>query len=163
MKEIWVETGNVNNNNKTIVAISNIGRVRTKDGEIRVSKIREGMLYKGKYSRIHRVIAQHFIPKTEDDIRLNRDTVDHITHNPVGLNINDVRNMRWCTQKENSGFEEARRHRSESLKGKKLEPRSEFGKKFLEHYGLHCIDDEKLYSREKRYYYSHNHKCSWEK
>ena len=162
MKEIWVETGN-NKQYNSIVAISNTGLLKTKSGEIRESKYREQITLNGKKYRVHQFIAKHFIPKTEEDIRLNRDTVDHITHNPVGLNINDVRNMRWCTQKENSGFEEARRHRSESLKGKKLEPRSEFGKKFLEHYGLHCIDDEKLYNKEKRYYYSHNHKCSWEK
>lgn len=162
MKEIWVETGNVNNNNKTIVAVSNMGRVKTKDGEIRVSKIREGMLYKGKYSRIHRVIAQHFIPKTEDDIRLNRDTVDHITHNPIGMNINDVRNLRWCTRKENNGFPEARENQRKAQLGSKHEPRSEFGKKFYEHYGLHFSDDIKLYYRELGYYKQHK-KCSWEK
>ena len=161
MKEIWVETGNVNNNNKTIVAISNTGRVRTKDGEIRVSKIREGMLYKGKCSRIHRVIAQNFIPKTEEDIRLNRDTVDHITHNPIGMNINDVRNLRWCTRKENNGFPEARENQRKAQLGSKHEPRSEFGKKFYEHYGLHFSDDIKLYYRELGYYKQHK-KCSWE-
>ena len=69
--------------------------------------------------------------------------------------------MRWCTNKENSGFEEARRHRSESLKGKKLEPRSEFGRKFIEHYGIHSCENKDLYCKEKRYYYR-NKKCSWE-
>ena len=161
MKEIWVETGN-NKQYNSVVAISNTGLLKTKSGEIRESKYRETITLNGKKRRVHQFIAQHFIPKTEEDIRLNRNCIDHITHNPVGLNINDVRNMRWCTQKENSGFEEARRHRSESLKGKKLEPRSEFGRKFLEHYGLHYNDDAILYMKEKSFYYR-NKKCSWEK
>lgn len=163
MTEIWIETGNVNNYNKTIVAISNMGRVKTKDGEIRVSTRFESVTQNGKYIKIHRFIAKHFIPKTEEDIRLNRDTVDHITHNPTDVNINDVRNLRWCTQKENMGFPEAIENNRKAQLGSKHEPRSEFGRKFLEHYGLHSNDDKTLYDKEKCYYYRHNHKCSWEK
>ena len=161
MTEIWVETGN-NKQYNSIVAISNTGLLKTKSGEIRESKYREHITFNGKKCRVYQFIAKHFIPKTEEDIKLNRNCIDHITHNPVGMNINDVRNMRWCTNKENSGFEEARRHRSESLKGKKLEPRSEFGRKFLEHYGLHSNDDVILYMKEKSFYHRHNKKCSWE-
>lgn len=162
MTEIWVETGN-NKQYNSIVAISNTGLLKTKSGEIRESKIREDIIYKGKHSRIHRVIAQHFIPKTEEDIRLNRNIVDHITHNPVGMNINDVRNLRWCTRKENNGFPEARENQRKAQLGSKHEHRSEFGKKFYEHYGLHFSDDIKLYYRELVYYNRHNNKCRWEK
>ena len=163
MTEIWVETGNVNNYNKTIVAISNKGRIRTKDGEVRDSKYRELVTINGEQSRIYVILANKFIPKTDEDIKLGRDTIDHITHNPTDMSINDVRNLRWCTQKENSGFPEARENNRKAQLGSKHEPRSEFGKKFLEHYGLHSNDDVKLYDKEKCYYYRHNHKCRWEK
>ena len=161
MKEIWVETGNTSRQNNTMVAISNKGRIRTKDGEIRVSKRVEKVTQDGERTLIHRLIAKHFIPKTEEDIRLNRDTVDHITHNPVGMYINDVRNLRWCTQKENNCFPEARENQRKAQLGSKHEPRSEFGKKFYEHYGLHFSEDIKLYYRELGYYKQHK-KCSWE-
>ena len=162
MTEIWVETGNTSRQNNTIVAISNKGRIRTKDGEIRVSKRVEKVTQDGERTLIHRLIAKHFIPKTEEDIRLNRNFIDHITHNPVAMNINDVRNLRWCTRKENNGFPEARENQRKAQLGSKHEPRSEFGKKFLEHYGLHFSDDIKLYYRELVYYKQHK-KCSWEK
>lgn len=163
MKEIWVETGNTSRKNNTMVAISNKGRIQTKDGEIRESKYGEQITFNGKKRRVHQFIAQHFISKTEEDIKLNRNCIDHITHNPVGMNINDVRNMRWCTQKENRCFPEARENNRKAQLGNKHNPISEFGKKFLEYYGLHSSDDRKLYDKEKHYYYSHNHKCSWEK
>ena len=161
MTEIWVETGNTSRQNNTIVAISNKGRIRTKDGKVRVSKRVEKVTQDGERTLIHRLIAKHFIPKTEEDIKLNRNCIDHITHNPVGININDVRNLRWCTQKENNGFHEARENKRKAQLGSKQEPRSEFGKKFYEHYGLHFSDDIKLYYRELGYYKQHK-KCSWE-
>lgn len=112
MTEVWIETNNKNNYSKTIVAISNMGNVKLKNGEIRPSRYREMVTYKGKQIRIYRFIANHLIPKSEEDIELNRNQIDHITHNPVGMNINDVRNLRWCTQKENMGFDEARYNNS---------------------------------------------------
>lgn len=161
MNEIWVETGNVNNYNKTIVAISNMGRIKTRDGKIRESKYRESVTMCGKKIRIYVFLAHHFIPKTKEDVRLNRNCIDHITHNPIGMNINDVRNLRWCTHKENMGFPEARENNKKAHLGSKHEPRSEFGKKFFEHYGLHSKEDVSLYSKECRYYHYHK-KCSWE-
>ena len=41
-------------------------------------------------------------------------------------------------------------------------PRSEFGIKFKEHFGITNKEDPKLYNREKAYYRNHNHKCRWE-
>jgi hypothetical protein len=161
MNEVWFETNNINNYHKTIIAISNTGCVKQKNGEIRPARYREMVTINGKQIRIYRVIAEHFIPKTQEDIELGRDEVDHKTHEPLGMNINDVRNLRWCTHKENMGFDEARNNNRKAQLGTKHEPRSEFGRKFLEHYGLHSNDDSKLYDREKSYYRKHN-KCSWE-
>lgn len=155
--ELWYYTGYKCNAYDTTIAVSNCGRMRLKDGTLKWSG------YKKQHARVHRLIACVFIPKTEEDLLLNRTYVDHITHTPVGMNINDVRNMRWCTPKENMNFEEARANLSETLKGNcnsKGKPTSEFGKKFKEHF---CYIDSKskLYNREKVYFHRHG-KCRWE-
>lgn len=89
------------------VAISNYGRIKLRSGEVRDSRYREVMRYGGRLAKVHIVIAKLFIPKTEEDVRLNRNCIDHITHHPIDIGINDVRNLRWCTRKENNNFEEA--------------------------------------------------------
>lgn len=160
MKEIWIETGNVSNYNKTIVAVSNKGRILTKEGEVRDSKYREQVTINGEQIRIYVFIANNFIPKTEEDIKLGRNVIDHKTHEPDRMNINDVRNLRWCTNKENSNFDEARKHFSEGHTGLRY-PRTEFGRKFYEHYGFFSSDNKKLFIKEQEYYKQHN-KCSWE-
>lgn len=37
-----------------------------------------------------------------------------------------------------------------------------FTDKFIKHFGINTWDNMKLYSKEKMYYYRHNHKCRWE-
>ena len=41
-------------------------------------------------------------------------------------------------------------------------PKSEFGDKFKEHYGMAQSDDIRLYKKEYMWYSRHNHKCRWE-
>lgn len=48
---------------------------------------------------------------------------------------------------------------SKALKGK---IRSEFGKKFKEHFGITCTDNVDLYKKEHLWYRLHNNKCRWE-
>lgn len=38
----------------------------------------------------------------------------------MNYNVNDIRNLRWCTYKENNSFEEAYSNRSNALKGHKV-------------------------------------------
>ena len=159
MKEIWIETGN-NKRCDSIVAISNTGLLRTKDGAIRESKYRELIRLNGKLCRVYAFIAEHFIPKTQEDLDLGRDEIDHKTHSPEGMNINDVRNLRWCTHEENMRFEEVRKHISESCTGLRY-TKNEFGRKFYEHYGFFSTDNKTLYQRERRYY-KRNKRFSWE-
>lgn len=54
---------------------------------------------------------------------------------------------------------ESSRKRSLATKGV---PKSEFGDKFKEHYGLAQSDDMRLYKMEYMWYSRHNHKCRWE-
>ena len=113
MMEEWKSTNNTSRRGDTIVEVSNYGRLKLKSGEIRDSYYRQCMRYEGKFTKVHIVIAKLFIPKTDEDIRLGRNCIDHKTHNPIGININDVRNLRWCTYKENNNFDEAKLHKKE--------------------------------------------------
>ena len=108
MMEKWKNTNNTCPQMKTIIAVSNYGRLKLRSGEIKDSYYRQVMRYEGKCTKVHIVIAKLFIPKTDEDIRLGRNCIDHKTHNPIGININDIRNLRWCTYKENNNFLEAR-------------------------------------------------------
>lgn len=148
MKEEWIEIKQKSNKPNAIVAVSNTGCVKRYNGEITITTLRDSIIrYKGKQMRLHRLIATLFIPKTEEDIRLNRDAVDHKTHNPIGMNINDVRNLRWCTIKENNNFEEAHTNKqgktrsketcekiSKSRMGKEPWNKGLKGKEYSDHY-----------------------------
>ncbi len=68
--------------------------------------------------------------------------------------------------------EEAKKKLSLSKKGKKLskehkkslmKPKSDFGIKFKEHFGLNKTGNEKLYDKEYKFYQYHNKVCRWEK
>ena len=164
--ELWILTGNKAPN--SIIKISNCGRIRKFNGVVEVAKLRQLFTQKGKNVIISRMLCSYFKPKTTEDIELNRDVVDHITHNPKEYFVNDVRNLRWCTDKENSNFEERRRKLSKSLKGlvpvNKGKPgkiTSVFGKKFNEHFGLTNYDNPRLYSTERTFYDRHGY-CRWE-
>ena len=41
-------------------------------------------------------------------------------------------------------------------------PRSEFGSKFFDKFGMTKADDLKFYNKEFAWYTSHNKKCRWE-
>lgn len=85
MKEIWKLW-------KDNIYISNMGNVRGRkvsnrgDGYLRIS-------YKNKNYRVHRLVAELFIPNTE-----NKPQVDHINRN---RSDNRVQNLRWATHSEN--------------------------------------------------------------
>lgn len=113
MKEEWIEIERNNHtySHNTVIAISNTGLLKRLNGSIEVIPMRM-IIHKNPGIYLSRLIAEHFLPKTDEDIALGRNIVDHITHNPIGMNINDVRNLRWCTQKENCNFEESKHNRA---------------------------------------------------
>ena len=117
--------------------VSNLGRVRSLDKEIiitgvqkrPVKGIKKGKIFtpsqnpqgyyyttlhknkKTKTVRVHRLVAQAFIPNPE-----NKPYIDHI--NTIKTD-NRVQNLRWATQKENCNNKLTRKHISEAKIGKK--------------------------------------------
>lgn len=69
---------------------------------------------KSKAYMVHRLVAMAFIPTKDTSLH-----VDHIDGNRLN---NDVRNLRWCTQKENNNNPITRKRISEKLLGSKRTP-----------------------------------------
>lgn len=102
MTELWIKTNNKPIRGNIIIEISNMGRLKRLDGIIYDSKLRQTVKFNGKLTRVYRVIAETFLPNPD-----NKPCVDHKTHKPINMNINDIRNLRWCTHQENDSFPEA--------------------------------------------------------
>lgn len=114
--EQWVDIPRVQNQKNAIIAISNTGKYRKLDGTIGVLKIRKRVMYCSKYQPCSRIIAESFLITVR---RPDQTYIDHITDTPKDYNVNDVRNLRWCTNKENCNFEEARANNSKAHLGEK--------------------------------------------
>ena len=147
----WLELKLESKKSDRIVAISDTGLMKRHNGVIEPIPYRQKITINGKKVRAYRILAEAFLPKTDEDIILGRDCVDHITHNPTDMNINDIRNMRWCTYKENNNFEEAKQRKavafanrseewcrriSEGKKGKPSWNKGLHGDEYLSHYKL---------------------------
>ena len=80
---------------------------KDKDGyEIIGFKIGDGD--KGQRMRVHRLVAEAFIPNPD-----NYPCIDHIN----GIrDDNNVTNLRWCTVKMNSNYELAKKNRAEAIR-----------------------------------------------
>lgn len=107
---------------------------------------------------VHRMVYETFngvIPQGYE--------IDHI--NTIKTDNNLV-NLRRVTHKENCNNPLTMKHLSESLKGKPPKHKgkgcSEFGRKFVEHYGFGVSENLKLYNQEYYYYWKNNKVCSWE-
>lgn len=129
MKEEWVMIAHSKyTNRKTIVAVSNLGRIKRLDGSVEDSKYRTRLC--GGH-RIYHIIADNFLITAHSKEQMY---IDHITHNPSNMNINDVRNLRWCTIKENNNFEEACENKSKSKKGKPAWNKGISGADYTKHF-----------------------------
>ena len=103
---------------------------------------------------LHRVMWETFIGPIPSDME-----IDHINTDKLD---NRLENLRCVSPKDNMNNKLTLKHISDAQKKAKLgKPRSEFGKKFLEHYGFTQHKNIKLYDHERCYYRRHG-KCRWE-
>lgn len=114
--EQWLELQRETRNRRYIVAISNTGKYRRADGTVGCLMLRQHVRYQGKLEFAYRIIAKHFLITVR---RPDQQYIDHIQHNPTEYNVNDIRNLRYCTEAENHRFEEAREHLSIANSGSK--------------------------------------------
>lgn len=125
--EQWVKIPKIRVEKKSIIAISNTGKYRRVDGTEGSLGLRQKFFYNGELELCYRIIAEHFLITVK---RQDQDQIDHITHNPSEYEVNDVRNLRWCTKAENNGFEEAIFNKSgskaSSWKGNKANPKAKY-------------------------------------
>ena len=145
VEEVWIPMRD-STRMSHIVAISNLGNVKYGDGHVKAASIYAHTMLNGERVQFSKLIANAFVPKTKEDVELGRTLIDHVTHFPEGMNVNDFRNLRWCTNKENSNFHEARRNISA---GTRLKPRSVFGRWFIERFP----DGHALHVNEYAYYH----------
>ena len=113
MIETWIKLNNNANRGDTIIEISNTGLMKCKNGTIKPIPLRQATYYNGKLTLISRILAIIFIPNPK-----NKPQVDHRSHNPKDMNVNDIRNLRWCTNKENSNFKECIENKRKAKLGK---------------------------------------------
>lgn len=113
--------------------------------QVYVSKPRLTRVY------VHRLVYETFVGEITQGYE-----IDHI--NTV-RDDNRLDNLRCVTHKENDNNPLTRKNRSESQKGK---IKSEFGRKFKEHFGIVKFENKKLYKREHTWYMIHNKVCRWE-
>lgn len=146
---------------------------KSKNGYICISCVLKNKVYTRIY--LHRFLWETFkgeIPQGYE--------IDHFDRH---RDNNVLNNLRLCTHKENMNNPNTRKHISEIMKGKQSPRkgvelsektkrkisesnrgmvRSEFGKKYIEHYGYGKSQNIKQYDREYSYYKRHNDICSWE-
>lgn len=97
MKEIWKEVKDY----EGLYWVSDQGHVKNRHNKILIPEIRNGYYSvdlrkngKRKKTRIHRLVAQAFIPNPD-----NLPTINHKDENKLN---NYVSNLEWCTQKYNT-------------------------------------------------------------
>ena len=112
--------------------ISNLGRIKSfhhkrarilKPGQNKLG-YRMLSLFKneiGKTKMVHRLIAESFIPNTE-----NKPCIDHINGDPTD---NRIENMKWCTHKENLNNPVTRKKMSNTWANEELKEKMRFMQK----------------------------------
>lgn len=80
-------------------------------------------------------------------------------------NTENLRKPKSTTEnmkKAKVGYKPSKKCIEAAIKSTKNKPRSEFGRKYVEHYGYSCTKNKKQYQREQMYYII-NGFCRWEK
>lgn len=102
---------------------------------------------KGNVVFIHRLVYETFVGEIPQGYE-----IDHIDGDKQN---NDLSNLRCVNHADNMA--------NPVTKVRMRVPKSEFGRKFYEHYGITMYEDSKLYDKESHWYRKHNNTCRWEK
>lgn len=102
--------------------------------------------YKHIPFRVHRAVYETFVGEIPNGYQ-----IDHI--NTI-KDDNSIGNLRAVTPKENTNNPLTLQHRLNK-------PKSEFGRKYFEHFGYGHHKNPKQHNKEKQWFYRHG-KCSWE-
>lgn len=109
--------------------------------------------------RVHRIVWETFNGEIPDGYE-----IDHIDGNRLN---NALSNLRCVTHTENMAnpITRARLRKPKKVKGNHQLgiTKSDFGKKFKEHFGINMSDNKALYSYHHLWYRRHNNVCKWEK
>lgn len=92
---------------KNVWEVSTLGRVR-RNGILKTPKEKTGGYLVIKNKRLHRIVAETFIPNPD-----NKPCVDHIDGDKKN---NSVSNLRWVTHKENNNNPITKKRQIESQK-----------------------------------------------
>ncbi len=131
--------------------------VLCKQNKLRNGYLRTSIKGMPNTNLVHRMVWETF----KGPIPVGK-VIDHI--NTVKTD-NRLENLRCVSQLENVNNPLSREHLSKSLKGKPKPKgiiKSEFGRKFKEHYGFSRTENIRLYLTEHQWYRTHNRKCRWE-
>ena len=140
-KEIWIKTSSKKCGNPMhIIAVSNRGRIMRHNGIIEFCNYRKQRITTDdKHMLLSQFLLLHF--KGEDN---SRTVADHITHNPKNMCVNDIRNLRWATNKENANFEEAHFNQRNAALARSKDT---FGKLYFEKYHISYRENKSQYNR----------------
>lgn len=140
-KEIWIRTSTSKNSNPMrIIAVSNCGRIMRHNGTIEFCNYRKQRITTDD----GQVVLSQFLLSFFKGIDNNRSIADHISHNPKDMCVNDIRNLRWATNKENANFEEAHENQRNAALNRS---KNSFGKLYFEKYHLSYRDDTSKYNK----------------
>ena len=93
MTEMWINLDNNAHRGDTVIAVSNTGLMKCKNGEIKEIPLRRAVYVRGKLILIYRILAEAFIP--------NPNSYPEVNHIDENRQNNCRANLEWCTRLQN--------------------------------------------------------------
>lgn len=142
--------------------VSDNGDIYWKDysGNLVLCKLNECLGYfriwiskpKRTFVLVHRLVYETFKGPIPNGMEID--------HEDTHRENNKLSNLRICTHKQNMNNKLTKAKMNEHSQKNVI--KSEFGRKFKEHFGFSGYENRRLYDTEFHWYNNHNHKCRWE-